>query len=271
MSNLTDWGLSENYTDPSTISDYLKIGNKESYDIRVVGSFTDPRSGVQGWEAWKDTVNEQGADVRVPERVGIKDKAMLTRKGFPDKEIKFFWALAVYNRSIDRIQCWQINQVTIRRQLETLLKHRAWGVPNRYDINVSREGEGFDTEYTLNALPADDGGGLRTCPIAEQALEESTIDLRQLFVGGDIMTPLEGKEASDGDSEKPSRVKRDDLMPVELVRNRIEGAQSYEQLDTALMLKKSYVARGDISKSEQMTLKSIEAKVKERLSDEEVA
>ena len=267
MSNLTDWGLSDNYTDPSTISDYLKIGNKESYDIRIVGSFADPRSGVQGWEAWKDTVNEQGADVRVPERVGLKDKAMLSRKGYPDKEIKFFWALAVYNRSIDRIQCWQINQVTIRRQLETLLKHRAWGVPNRYDINVSREGEGFDTEYTLNALPADDGGGLRTCPIAQQALEESTIDLRQLFAGGDIITPLEEK-ASDGDSK---HLERDDLRPVEFVRNRIEAAQTFKELDDALMLKKSYVDRGDIPKSEQMTLKSIEAKVKERLSDEEVA
>jgi len=267
MSNLTDWGLSDNYTDPSTISDYLKIGNKESYDIRIVGSFTDPRSGVQGWEAWRDTVNEQGADVRVPERVGLKDKGLLTRKGYPDKEIKFFWALAVYNRSIDRIQCWQINQVTIRRQLETLLKHRAWGVPSRYDINVSREGEGFDTEYTLNALPADDGGGLRTCPIAERALEESTIDLRQLFVGGDIMTPLEEK-SSDGDSENPGR---DDLRPVELVRNRIEDAQSFKELDEALMLKDTYVKRGDISKAEQMTLKSIEAKVKERLADEEVA
>ena len=264
MSNLTDWGLSDNYTDPSTISDYLKIGNKESYDIRIVGSFTDPRSGVQGWEAWRDTVNEQGADVRVPERVGLKDKGLLTRKGYPDKEIKFFWALAVYNRSIDRIQCWQINQVTIRRQLETLLKHRAWGVPNRYDINVSREGEGFDTEYTLNALPADDGGGLRTCPIAEQALKESTIDLRQLLVGGDIMTPLE-EQASDGDSE---HLERDDLRPVELVRNRIENAQSFKELDDALMLKKSYVERGDIPKSEQMTLKSIEVKAKERLSDE---
>ena len=263
--SLTDWGLSDNYTDPSTISDYLKIGNKESYDIRIVGNFTDPRTGVQGWEAWRDTVNEQGADVRVPERVGLKDKGLLTRKGYPDKEIKFFWALAVYNRSIDRIQCWQINQVTIRRQLETLLKHRAWGVPSRYDINVSREGEGFDTEYTLNALPADDGGGLRTCPIAEQVLEESTIDLRQLFSGGDIMTPLVEEKSSDGDSDNPER---SDLRPVELVRNRIEGAQSFKELDEALMLKDSYVKRGDIPKSEQMTLKSIEVKAKERLSEE---
>ena len=84
------------------------------------------------------------------------------------------------------------------------------------------------------------------------------------------MTPLEEK-ASDGDSGKSSRAKRNDLMPVELVRNQIESAQNYEQLDEALMLKDSYVKRGDISKAEQMTLKSIEAKVKERLSDEEVA
>ena len=43
------------------------------------------------------------------------------------------------------------------------------------------------------------------------------------------------------------------------------------KLNDALMLKRSYVERGDISKAEQMTLKSIEAKVKERLADEEVA
>ena len=84
------------------------------------------------------------------------------------------------------------------------------------------------------------------------------------------MTPLEEKTA-DGDSEKLSRAKRDDLMPVELARNQIEAAQNFEQLDEALMLKDSYVKRGDITKAEQMTLKSIEAKVKERLSDEEVA
>ncbi len=64
---------------------------------------------------------------------------------------------------------------------------------------------------------------------------------------------------------------RADLKPIELVRNRIEGSRSYEQLDEALLLKHTYVERGDISKAEQMTLKSIEAKVKERLSDEEVA
>ena len=116
-----------------------------------------------------------------------------------------------------------------------------------------------DTKYVIEKIePKGDEH------LAVNALEESTIDLRQLFVGGDIMTPLNEK-ASDGDSE---HLERDDLRPVELVRNRIEAAQTFKELDDALMLKKSYVERGDIPKSEQMRLKSIEAKVKERLSDE---
>ena len=267
--SLAAWGLPENYKDPSTVGDYLKLGNKEHYDVRVLGDWNQPRTAVQGWVGWKDTVNENGLDVRVASRVGLKDKALLYRQGYRDEQIKFFWALVVYNRDLDVIQCWEITQVKVRSQLTNLLENKKWGILNRYDITVSREGEGYDTEYTLTALP-DPEGGLRTCPIAEKALEESTIDLRQLFVGGDIKAPVE-ENTADGDPEKPSRVKRDDLMPIELVRNQIESAKSFEQLDEALMLKDTYVKRGDISKAEQMTLKSIEAKVKERLSDEEVA
>jgi len=263
MSNLTDWGLPENYKDPSTIGDYLKLGNKEHFDVRVLGDWNQPRTAVQGWVGWKDVINENGQEVRAGSRVGLKDKALLYRQGYRDNQIKFFWALVVYNRDLDTIQCWEITQVKVRSQLTNLLENKKWGILNRYDITVSREGEGYDTEYTLTALP-DPEGGLRTCPIAEKALEESTIDLRQLFVGGDIKAPVE-EQASDGDSE---HLERDDLRPVELVRNRIEGAQSFKELDDALMLKKSYVERGDIPKAEQMALKSIEVKVKERLSDE---
>jgi len=264
MSNFTKFGLGENYVDPSTISDYLKVGNKENFDIRIVGDLTGNRTGCTGWEAWRDTVNEQGADVRVVERVGEKDKGLLSRKGYPDKEIKFFWALTIYNRSLDRIQCWQITQVTIRSQLEMLLNHRSWGMPNRYDINVSRVGEGYDTIYTLNALPAEDGQGLRTCPIAEQRLEESRIDLRQLFVGGDIMTPLEEKEASDGASGQPAKAYAE-VDIVQLVRNTIESAKSYEELNQAIMLKDSHAGRSEITKSELAQMKLLENKIKERL------
>ena len=265
MSNLTKFGLAENYVDPSTISDYLKIGNKENFDIRIVGNLSGSRTGCTGWEAWKDTVNEQGADVRVVERVGEKDKGLLTRKGYADKEIKFFWALTIYNRSLDRIQCWQITQVTIRSQLEMLLNHRAWGMPDRYDINVSRVGEGYDTIYTLNALPAEDGSGLRTCPIAEQRLEESKIDLRQLFVGGEIMTPLE-ENSADGASGRPTKAYAE-VDVVQLVRNTIESAKSFGELDEAIMLKNTHASRGDIKPAELTQMKLLETKIKERLKE----
>jgi hypothetical protein len=265
MSNLTDWGLPKDYVNPSKIGVYLKLdpANKLGVRLRILGSFKDPRLAIRGFEGWEYTTDHvTGQEVKRPHRVPMSNRNDLVRGG--REEIKHFWALAIYNYTLDCVQCWQINQSTIQTRIEDLVEIH--GAPNEYDLQAIRKGSTrHDTKYSIEKVDATGDEHL-----AINALEESTIDLRQLFVGGDIMTPLEEK-ASDGDSEKPSRAKRNDLMPVELVRNQIEAAQNYEQLDEALMLKDSYVKRGDISKAEQMTLKSIEAKVKERLADEEVA
>ena len=264
MSNLTDWGLPKDYVNPSKIGVYLKLdpANKLGVRLRILGSFKDPRLAIRGFEGWEYITDQlTGQEMKRPHRVPMSNRNDLVRAG--REEIKHFWALAIYNYTLDRVQCWQINQSTIQTRIEDLVEIH--GAPNSYDLQAIRTGTTKkDTKYVIEKIEPKDEH------LAIDALEESTIDLRQLFVGGDIMTPLEEK-ASDGDSEKPSRAKRDDLMPVELVRNQIEAAQSFEQLDEALMLKDTYVKRGDISKAEQMTLKSIEAKVKERLSDEEVA
>ena len=262
MSNLTDWGLEPDYVDPSKIGVYLKLTANQKCVVRIVGTFNEKKLAVRGWEGWINQQDNFGEEVRKPQRVGINEKAVLQRAGAED--IKFFWALAVYNRTLGAIQCWQINQVSNRERIEDLVD--TYGSPRDFDIMIKRKGDGMLTKYTLEKVES----SAADAATAYTALEESTIDLRQLFVGGDIMTPLEEK-ASDGNSEKPGRAKRDDLEPFELIRNQIEAAQSYKELDDALRLKKTYVERGDIPKSEQLRLKSIEAKVKERLSDEEVA
>ena len=262
MSNLTDWGLEPDYVDPSKIGVYLKLTANQKCVVRIDGTFNEKKLAVRGWEGWINQQDNFGEEVRKPQRVGINEKAVLQRAGAED--IKFFWALAVYNRTLGAIQCWQINQVSNRERIEDLVD--TYGSPRDFDIMIKRKGDGMLTKYTLEKVES----SAADAATAYTALEESTIDLRQLFVGGDIMTPLEEK-ASDGNSEKPGRAKRDDLEPFELIRNQIEAAQSYKELDDALMLKKTYVERGDIPKSEQLRLKSIEAKVKERLSDEEVA
>jgi len=231
--------------------------------LRILGSFKDPRLAIRGFEGWEYITDEvTGQEMKRPHRVPMSNRNDLVRAG--REEIKHFWALAIYNYTLDCVQCWQINQSTIQTRIEDLVEIH--GAPNGYDLQAIRTGTTKkDTKYVIEKIESKGDEHLST-----NALEESTIDLRQLFVGGDIMTPLEEK-ASEGDSEKPSRAQRDDLMPIELVRNQIEAAQNFEQLDEALMLKDTYVKRGDISKAEQMTLKSIEAKVKERLTDEEVA
>tara|TARA_Y100000356_G_scaffold132930_1_gene139126 strand:- start:1115 stop:1912 length:798 start_codon:yes stop_codon:yes gene_type:complete len=265
MSNLTDWGLPKDYVNPSKIGPYLKLdpANKLGVRLRILGSFKDPRLAIRGFEGWEYITDEvTGQEMKRPHRVPMSNRNDLVRAG--REEIKHFWALAIYNYTLDYVQCWQINQSTIQTRIEDLVEIH--GAPNGYDLQAIRTGTTKkDTKYVIEKIESKGDEHLST-----NALEESTIDLRQLFVGGDIMTPLEEK-ASEGDSEKPSRAQRDDLMPIELVRNQIEAAQNFEQLDEALMLKDTYVKRGDISKAEQMTLKSIEAKVKERLTDEEVA
>ena len=71
--SLVAWGLPENYKDPSTVGDYLKLGNKEHYDVRVLGDWNQPRTAVHGWVGWKDTVNEHGQDVLDPQRNRLGD------------------------------------------------------------------------------------------------------------------------------------------------------------------------------------------------------
>ena len=267
MSNLTDWGLEPDYVDPSKIGVYLKLSANQKCVVRILGSFKDKKLAVRGWEGWVNQMDNFGEEVRRPQRVGINDKASLQRAGAED--IKFFWALAVYNRTLGAVQCWQINQVSNRERIEDLVD--TYGNPKDFDIMIKRKGDGMLTKYTLEKVDSSDDD----TATAHSALEESTIDLRQLFVGGDIMIPLDEK-VSDGDSEKPNKVTtRADagttLKPIELVRNRIEGAQNYEQFDEALMLRDTYVERGDISKSERLALKAVERSTKERLADEEVA
>ena len=259
MSNLTDWGLPKDYVNPSKIGVYLKLdpANKLGVRLRILGSFKDPRLAVRGFEGWEYITDQvTGQEVKRPHRAPMPNKNDLIRAG--REEIKHFWALAIYNYTLDCVQCWQINQSTIQTRIEDLVEIH--GAPNGYDLQAIRTGTTKnDTKYVIEKIePKGDEH------LAITALEESTIDLRQLFVGGDIMTPLDEK-ASDGDSE---HLERSDLRPVELVRNRIEGEQSYAELNDALMLQKTYVERGDISKAEQMTLKNSEVRVKERLSEQ---
>ena len=259
MSNLTDWGLPKDYINPSKIGPYLKLdpANKLGVRLRILGSFKDSKLAIRGFEGWEYTTdNGTGQEVKRPRRLPMSNRNDLVRAG--REELKHFWALAIYNYTLDCVQCWQINQSTIQTRIEDLVEIH--GAPNGYDLQAIRTGTTKnDTKYVIEKIEPKDEH------LAINAIEESTIDLRQIFVGGDIMTPLEEK-ASDGGSEHPGKATAK-VDTVQLVRGRIESAKTYEELDEAIMLKDSYAGRGEIAKSELAQMKLLEAKIKDRLAN----
>ena len=123
MSNLTDWGLPKDYVNPSKIGVYLKLdpANKLGVRLRILGSFKDPRLAIRGFEGWEYITDQvTGQEVKRPHRVPMSNRNDLVRAG--REEIKHFWALAIYNYTLDCVQCWQINQSTIQTRIEDLVQ-----------------------------------------------------------------------------------------------------------------------------------------------------
>jgi len=96
----------------------------------------------------------------------------------PDSKVKHFWAMAVWNYAAEAVQVLELTQSSIRDQIHDYYKLEEYGEPVGYDINITRRGEGLDTEYTVQALPPK--------PMAEhirKAFEEKTVNLEALFDG----------------------------------------------------------------------------------------
>ena len=172
--------LTKDYQEPSTGNNrYLRLQKDQTAKIRILGSFEDG-SGVMGWVGWETT--EDGS--RRPTR-GTEDEKG-TVQGKSEEKAKFFWALPVYDYEAQSLKVWEITQKTIRDQISMLAGDDDFGNPNHYDIKVSRTGDGYDTEYKVNALPPKD----LTKEVQEVIDTELIhIKMKELFTGGD---PFDG-------------------------------------------------------------------------------
>ena len=117
------------------------------------------------------------------------NKPTRSKKGFDrmpedikkDGKIKHFWAFVVWNYQTEHIQVCEITQSTIQASMMALVDNPKWGSPDKYDIAITRTGEGLETSYTVQAEP----------PIGEpeetilKAYEETTINLENLYKNGD--------------------------------------------------------------------------------------
>lgn len=126
--------LPDNYKVPGTGGNYVKLEQGET-KIRILSS------PLLGWEDW---------DNKKPVRFPIDHKPQPID---PEKPIKHFWAMIVWNYNIEQIQVFCVTQKTIQNAITAYAKDPDWDSPLKYDIKIMREGEGFDTEYSVIALP----------------------------------------------------------------------------------------------------------------------
>lgn len=88
--------------------------------------------------------------------------------------------MIVFNWFKNEVQILEITQRSIQGAIEQLAKDPDWGNPFGYDIKVMREGDGMETEYTINPVPHK--------PCGETVInmfKEKPIYLPALFQGAD--------------------------------------------------------------------------------------
>lgn len=132
--------LPKGYQVPKDSGSYMKF-KQGSNKFRILSS---PILGKEGW-----TVDNK------PVRVGI-DQEVPKSNLKPDKKVKHFWAMPVYNYAENKIQILEITQVGIQEIIRDYANNEDWGTPLEYDLTVNRKGEKFDTEYSVIAHPKKD-------------------------------------------------------------------------------------------------------------------
>src|SRR3990167_2889813 len=131
----TSTWLPTDYEAPKGNSNYLRVEKGENR-FRILSS------PIIGWEDW---------DNKNPLRFRMNEKP--EKSIDPKKPIKHFWAFIVFNYFKNEIQIMEITQKSIQSSIETLAKYKDWGNPFGFDIKILREGDGMDTEYTVNPVP----------------------------------------------------------------------------------------------------------------------
>ena len=133
--------LPKDYTVPST-SDFMKFQTGEN-TFRVMSP------AVIGWEYW----NKDKKPIRSKTKwTGTPEDISVDKDGNPTT-IKHFWSMVVYNYNDKAVQSLEITQKGIMDSITALVENPKWGNPMKYDITVSKSGEGLATKYTVQPNP----------------------------------------------------------------------------------------------------------------------
>ncbi len=163
MTTNTNGFLPEGYEAPKGGSNYFKFEKGENR-IRILSR------PILGWLDWQDNK---------PIRYRMNEKP--AKPVDPKKPVRHFWAMVVWNYRHEAIQVMEITQATIQQSITSLASDPEWGNPSKYDIKITKTGEGMETSYSVNPSPHK--------PLAEEiqlAIQaKGEINLDKLYECGD--------------------------------------------------------------------------------------
>jgi hypothetical protein len=134
---------------------------------------------IKGTSFW--TEDEDGN--RKPVR--MKEGETVSIGEVPHGEVpKHFWAAVVWNYATNQVQILEITQKTIQKEILALGRNPKWGAPTGYDINVTKDGDGMKTEYSVTPDPKEPV----SAEIAE-AFKAKPIFLEALYDNADPFAP----------------------------------------------------------------------------------
>jgi len=168
-----------------TNSRYMKFVEGDNR-FRVMGS------AIVGNEFWK---RDGGTPMPIRRRMNetiSQSELAIDPKTNKSERIFHFWAFPVYNYADGAIQILEIKQKGIQTAIQSLVKNPKWGDPKKYDIVVTRSGQGIETEYSTVPDPkeeVDEG--------IVQLYKDIPINLNALFDGEDPFAPVDTAAIAD--------------------------------------------------------------------------
>lgn len=164
-------GITEVKSPASASGNYMKL-QQGANQFRIVGSFDDG-TNIQGMLGW--STNDEGK--RQPHRWRVGEDAPRTFEERP----KEFFAILVWNYKESRIQILELTQKGLKHELMALASDAEdWGDPRKYDISITKSGEGLETTYAMTPKPPK-----KRADEINEAVKNLKANLAALYDGGD--------------------------------------------------------------------------------------
>ena len=157
------------YQDPAEKSNYTRL----TEGVHVLRILSTPKE-VQSY--FVEYVDKQTKE-------GIKKEKIITPDNGDGKQpqgTRRNWAFKVYNHETKQVQVWEVAQKNIQQYLTNILRGKLKNDWTKFNLQITRTGQGLETEYTLMNGDSEPLG-----KEAQKIIDETYVDLTQMTLGKD--------------------------------------------------------------------------------------